>query len=82
MTQGSANVDIQDLHGGKYAVQRIDVEDPAEIGRLVDAMYGGWLPESGYQADDRPPFEIYFDSEEPGPKTRIILDYCLPVKSL
>ena len=28
VTQGSANVDIQDLHGGKYAVQRIDVDGP------------------------------------------------------
>lgn len=82
VAQGSADVDIQDLAGGKYAVQRIDDEDPAEIGRIVDTMYGGWLPESGFEADDRPPMEIYFDSEEPGPKSRIILDFCLPVRSL
>ena len=46
VTQGSANVNIQDLPGGKHAVQRIDVKDPAEIGRLVDAMYGEWCPQA------------------------------------
>jgi AraC family transcriptional regulator len=76
---GGGEVDVQDLAGGRYAVQRIDVEDPAEIGRQVDAMYGNWLPGSGYQADDRPALEIYHDSEEAGPKRRIVLDYCIPV---
>ena len=78
----SAEVDIQDLPGGRYAVQRLDVDDPAEIGRSVDAMYGGWLPRSGFQADDRPPLEIYYDSAEPGPKKRIVLDFCIPVSPL
>ena len=82
VTTGSAEVDIQELAGGRYAVQRIEVEDPAEIGRLVDAMYGGWLPESGFQADDRPPLEIYHDSKESGPKRRIVLDFCIPVTPL
>lgn len=79
---GSAEVDIQDLAGGKYAVQRIDVEDPAEIGRAVDGMYGTWLPASGFQADDRPPLEIYCDTDEPGPKKRIVLDFCIPVSPI
>ncbi len=82
VTRGTGEVDVQDLPGGKYAVQRIEVEDPAEIGRTVDAMYGEWLPGSGYQADDRPPLEIYHDSGEPRPKTRIVLDFCIPVKPL
>jgi AraC family transcriptional regulator len=82
VTGGEGEVDIQDLPGGQYAVQRIDVDDPAEIGRLVTALYGEWLPASGYQADDRPSLEIYHDSGEPGPQRRIVLDYCLPVRPL
>jgi AraC family transcriptional regulator len=79
---GTGDIDVQELAGGTYAMQRIDVDDPAEIGRLVDAMYGQWLPASGYQADDRPPLEIYRDSGEPSLKTRIVLDFCIPVKAL
>jgi AraC family transcriptional regulator len=59
-----------------------DVDDPAEIGLSVDAMYGSWLPRSGFQADDGPPLEIYYDSDEPGPEKRIVLDFCIPVTPL
>ena len=82
VTAGAGDIDVQDLPGGKYAVQHIEVDDPLAIGQIVDAVYGQWLPGSGYQADDRPPLEIYRDSGEPGPKTTIVLDYCIPLKPL
>ncbi|RZT07542.1 AraC family transcriptional regulator [Kribbella sp. VKM Ac-2569] len=82
VTTASTDVDIQDLPGGRYAVLRIDVDEPAEIGLKADAMYGDWLPRSGFQADDRPPLEIYYDSDEPGTEKRIVLDFCIPVTPL
>jgi AraC family transcriptional regulator len=75
-------VDVQTLAGGQYAVHRIDVREPAEIGRAVDALYGQWLPASGYQTDNRPCLEIYRESGETPPGTRIVLDYCIPVTPL
>jgi AraC family transcriptional regulator len=82
VSEPSDGIAIQTLAGGQYAVRRIDVRDPAEIGREVDALYGQWLPTSGYQADDRPCLEIYRDSGETPPGSRIVLDFCIPVTPL
>jgi AraC family transcriptional regulator len=82
VNEASDGVDIQTLADGQYAVHHIDVRDPAEIGRAVDALYGQWLPASGYQTDDRPCLEIYRESGETPPGTRIVLDYCIPVTAL
>lgn len=82
VTSGTGDVDVQVLAGGRYAIHRIDVSDPAEIGVAVDEMYGQWLPGSGYQADDRPCLEMYHDSGKSGPQSRIVLDFCIPVKPL
>jgi AraC family transcriptional regulator len=82
VTEAGDGVDIQTLAGGQYAVHHIDVRDPAEIGQAVDTLYGQWLPASGYQTDDRPCLEIYRESGETPPGTRIVLDYCIPVTAL
>lgn len=77
-------IGIQDLPGGKYAMCRIEisVSEAPRIGELVnhlyDYLYGEWLPGSGYQADDKPPLEIY--REPVG--AWICMDYCIPVKPL
>lgn len=77
-------VGIQDIPGGKYAVCRIEVGASEAhrlsevIEHLYDYLYGEWLPGSGYQADDKPPLELY-----PEPvSTQICVDYCIPVKPL
>ena len=81
--QGS-EVGIQDIPGGKYAVCRISVSNQQthKIGEAVDALYGEWLPESGYQADDKPALEIYYDNPDKQPGTWITMDYCLPIRQM
>jgi AraC family transcriptional regulator len=77
-------IDIQDIPGGKYAMCRIEVSVSEShrisemIDQLYDYLYGEWLPDSGYQADEKPPLEIY--REPVG--ARIYMDYCIPVKPI
>ena len=63
---GHAEVDIQDVPGGMYAVYTIrltnvssEEEVIAQLGHVVDYMYGRWLPDSDYVLANRPCLEIY-----------------------
>jgi AraC family transcriptional regulator len=66
---------------GQYAVAHVEVADD-EFQGAYDAIYGGWLPESGYQPDDRPCFEIYLNDPKQHPEGKHIIDICVPVKPL
>jgi AraC family transcriptional regulator len=43
---------------------------------------GEWLPESGYQPDDRPAYELYHNDPKTHPQGKFIIDICMPVKPL
>ena len=81
---GAGEVGIQDISGGKYAVTRIEVspQETHKIGQAVDALYGEWLPSSGYTADDKPSLEIYYENPDRPAGTWITMDYCVPVRPL
>jgi AraC family transcriptional regulator len=64
---------------GTYAVGRFEVNSQ-EFGEAWDWLYGSWLPQSGYQPDDGPCFEMY--PEEPKEGEKIKVDICVPVKPL
>lgn len=84
LSEGSGEVGVEDIPGGKYAVGRIEVsaQETSKIGEAVDRMYGEWLPASGYTVDDKPALEIYYDNPEKPQGTWISMDYCIPVKPL
>jgi AraC family transcriptional regulator len=84
VTEGAGAVGIQEISGGKYAACRISIsaQETHKIGEAVDAMYGEWLPGSGWMVDDRPSLEIYYDNPDLPPGTWITMDYCIPVKPL
>ena len=77
-------IGVQDIPGGKYAVHKIEVSasETHKIGEAVDRLYGEWLPGNGYQVDDRPSLEIYYESHDKPAGTWIVMDYCVPVKPL
>ena len=69
------------IRGGKYAVGHFELavdEYPA----AWKALYAGWLPESGYQPDDGPCFEMYLNDPKEHPENKCIVDICIPVKPL
>jgi AraC family transcriptional regulator len=66
--------------GGKYACGYFEISEP-DFSNAWDAMMGEWLPESGYQPDDRLPFELYYDHPKES-KGKFVFDICIPVKPL
>jgi len=66
------------IASGKYAISRFKVSAD-EFTEAWSWVYGTWLPQSGYQPDDRPCFEIY--PEEPA-GGKFTVDICVPVKPL
>ena len=67
--------------GGRYAVGHFEI-DADEYEQAWNALYGSWLPGSGYQPDDRPPFELYLNDPNEHPEHKHIVDIYLPVKPL
>lgn len=85
-TEVSGDVGKLTLDAGTYAEARFVVK-ANEFGGAWVWLYGTWLPESGYQPDDRLCFERYPDTE---PEAEIDLstgrtftvDICIPVRPL
>ena len=69
------------LPAGKYAMARFELSDD-EYQEAWDWVYGTWLPESGYQPDDRPCFEMYYNDPKTHPEGKSIVDICVGVKPL
>jgi AraC family transcriptional regulator len=73
---------IQQLPGGLYAVGRFH-GSAIEIERAWPWMLREWLPDSGYQIDDRPCFERQGPNDSGGgPGLPFDCDICIPVKPL
>lgn len=68
------------IAGGKYAFARFKLK-PDQYQEAWSYLMAGWLPESGYQPDDRPCFEMYGEpSNDPTGEHTVFI--CLPVKPL
>jgi AraC family transcriptional regulator len=70
------------LPGGKYAVARFELSSAEQYQDAWTAVCMGWLPESGYQPDDRPAFENYLNDPSKDPEGKHIVEICMPVKPL
>ena len=80
-TEVSGEVGKMTVPGGEYAVARFELL-PDEYGEAGNAVCGEWLPQSGYQPDDRPALELYRNDPKEHPEGRCIVDICVPVKPL
>jgi AraC family transcriptional regulator len=69
------------IEGGKYAMARFEI-DETEFQQAWNQVMGEWLPESGYQCDDKLPFEMYYGDPNQHPEKKFVLDICVPVKPL
>lgn len=82
-TEVSGEVGKLTLPAGTYAEARFQV-DATQFGGAWSWLYGVWLPESGYQPDDRLCYEKYIDTD---PEAEIsdelgrtfTVDICIPV---
>jgi len=73
-------IGIADIPAGTAAVLRF--EGPREqIPSAYGALYGEWLPQSGYQPTDTPCYEVYYGNPEIRPGC-MAFDICMLVKPL
>lgn len=68
--------------GGKFAVAGFELEGSHEYEPAWDLVFGKWLPESGFQPDDRLCYEIYHNNPKEHPEGHHIVDICIPVKPM
>ncbi len=66
------------VKGGRYAVGEF-LLDTDEFPLAWKAMYGDWLPQSGYMPDDRPPFERYLNNPEEHPEHKHHFEIWMPI---
>ena len=69
------------IPGGNYAVGRFEI-DVNQYQEAWDAMWGGWLPQSGYQPADCPCLEECLNNPADHPGGKHIINICIPVKPL
>jgi AraC family transcriptional regulator len=77
-TEVSGEIGKMTVPAGKYAISRFTVREDG-FQEAWDWVYGTWLPQSGYQPDDRPCFEYFPEEPRHGLFT---VDICVPVKPL
>ncbi|MCI0493465.1 AraC family transcriptional regulator [candidate division KSB1 bacterium] len=69
------------IAGGRYAIARFEITSD-QFQDAWDTVCGVWLPDSGYQPEDGPCFEIYHNNHQEHPERKHIVDICVPVKPL
>lgn len=75
-------VNVMDVPGGKYAVAPF-TGTAREITGVWDRVFSAWLPQSGYEPDDRPCYELYRGNPNVAGKPGVFrCDLCLPVRPL
>jgi len=72
---------MMDIPGGQYAVARVEINTD-QFDEAWNALLRDWLPESGFQPDDRPCYELYINDAKYHPEGKHIVDICEPVKPL
>jgi AraC family transcriptional regulator len=80
-TKGEGAVVVKMLSTkGKYALGHFEFDGMEGFKNAWTAMMGTWLPESGYQCDDRPTFELYGNDWKND--NHYVVDICIPVRPL
>ena len=67
------------LEGGLYAVHRL-IGPYALISPTFRALYGGWLPQSGFLRDRRPALELYRHPLVAGLQQTCVTDLMIPIR--
>lgn len=80
-TKVDGEVGLMTIAAGTYAVAHLELAGD-EYDAAWQSLYKDWLPGSGYQPDDLPPYEIYYNDPKTHPQGKHIVDICLPVKPL
>ena len=80
-TKVKRDIGLMTLPGGTYAAAYVEI-DRAQYGEAWDRLFSDWLPESGFQPDDRPCYEMYLNDPRKHPEGKHILEICEPIRPL
>ncbi len=80
-TPVDGEIGMMGIPGGKYVTARFEL-GPQDYQGAWDYVYGNWLPDSGYQPDDRPSFELFLSNGEEHPEKKPLVEICVPVRPL
>jgi len=80
-TEVSGEIGKMVIPAGKYALARFELAVD-EYQEAWDWVYRTWLPESGYQPDDHPCYEMYHNDPKTHPEGKSIVDICIGIKPL
>ena len=80
-TTAEGDVGRMRLDGGQCAVARFELGDQ-DYGTAWFALMCGWLPDSGYEPDDRLPFERYPMEISTTSEDTQVVDIAIPVRPL
>lgn len=80
-TEAGEGIEKMTVPGGPFAVARVEIAGD-EFEDAWNSVMAGWLPESGYQPDDRPCYELFHNNFKEHPEQKHILDICVPVKPM
>jgi len=69
------------IPGGTWAVAGFELADD-EYAAAWDAVFSGWLPDSGYQPADGVCYEQFHNDPEQHPEHKCVVSICVPVKPL
>ena len=71
----------RDLPGGLYACYRL-MGSYTLISPTFQTLFGGWLPQSGYEPDDRPIIELYLNHPAKVMEHEIATDLLIPLRHI
>lgn len=80
-TETDGEVGSYVIPGGKFAVAHVEIGYD-EFGEAWDRLVGEWIPENGFQSDNRLCYEICLNDPKKHPEGKFVVDICEPVKPL
>ncbi len=80
-TRTKRDIGTTTVPGGLFAVAYVEI-DPTQYGEAWDRLIGEWMPQSGYQPDDRMCYELYLNDPEKHPEGKHIVEICEPIRPL
>ena len=80
-TEVDGEIGTMTVPGGRFAVASFQIRHD-QFQEAWDELVGEWLPQSGYQPDDRPCYELYRNDPKTHPEGKFIVDICMPVRPL
>jgi AraC family transcriptional regulator len=80
-TEVEGEIGYMKIPAGRYAVGTFHL-DMEQIGDAWNSLFGGWLPESGYQCTEGPCYELYLNDPAEDPEGKHHFAIHVPVKPL